>query len=140
MPVFLKVDYIYYYIGYGELLNSFFSTVAFHLEKKNGWGSRFPCVMRNLYEGELNFSDIPEATKEIEIIKNELRSIPPDLVIWDLDDINVKPPWGTNISANIQNLSEYFITNDGRNLLTLIELAFDDALYLKKNIKIISKE
>lgn len=36
-------------------------------------------------------------------------------VIWDIDDMTKMPPWGKNISKDITDLSNYFVTSDGKD-------------------------
>ncbi len=52
MAVGFKVKFYWYQIGHGDFLHSFFSTVAYNLENGN-WGSRFPVIMNELYQGKL---------------------------------------------------------------------------------------
>ena len=47
-----KVGCIWYEIGAASFLHSFFSTVAYNLECGN-WGTRFPVIMNELYQGKL---------------------------------------------------------------------------------------
>ena len=42
MDVGLKVDFLWYPIGDGDFVHSFFSTISCNFEKGN-WGSPFPC-------------------------------------------------------------------------------------------------
>lgn len=41
-------------------------------------------------------------------------------MIWDIDDRDAQPPWGDNISPEITNLSNYFVTSDGRDLFEAV--------------------
>lgn len=50
-------------------------------------------------------------------------------VVWDIDDLKVKPPWGDNISTEIKNLSEYFVTSEGEDLIDMMEKALMRAKY-----------
>ena len=119
MAVGLKVKFYWYQIGDGEFLYSFFSTVAYHLENNN-WGSRFPVIMNELYAGQINERHIDKAIKELYAIKEQLEGFSPDNVIWDIDDLSKQPPWGRNISKDITDLSNYFVTSEGDDLITII--------------------
>ena len=55
MAVGFKVKFYWYQIGHGDFLHSFFSMVAYNLENGN-WGSRFPVIMIELYQGKLEWS------------------------------------------------------------------------------------
>ena len=48
-----KVKFYWYQIGSGDFLHAFFSTVAYNLENMK-WGSRFPVIMKELYQGHLS--------------------------------------------------------------------------------------
>lgn len=118
-----------YPIGHGDFLHSFFSTVAYHLENKK-WGSRFPVIMNELYQGKVSRGHIDKAIEELGIIKKELQAYGPDKVIWDIEDLSKQPPWGSNISKDITDLSNYFVTSDGRDFLTI----FFEALKMAKKV------
>ena len=72
MAVGFKVKYYWYQIGNGDFLHSFFSTVAYHLENKS-WGSRFPLLMNELYQGKLDKTNINKAIDELDTIQTELQ-------------------------------------------------------------------
>lgn len=124
-----NVNSYWYQIGHGDFLHSFFSTVAYNLENKK-WGSRFPVIMNELYQGKADPGHIDKAIEELGIIKKELQAYGPDKVIWDIDDLSKQPPWGSNISKDITDLSNYFVTSDGCDFLTI----FLDALKTAKKV------
>lgn len=132
-----KVGCIWYEIGAASFLHSFFSTVAYNLEGGN-WGTRFPVIMNELYQGELTNANVPNAKVELNIIESELKDLSPDKVIWDMEDLGKQPPWGTRISNQITDLSNYFVTSDGRDFLTIFRKALDDAIEIKTEIIISS--
>lgn len=132
-----KVGCIWYEIGAASFLHSFFSTVAYNLEGGN-WGTRFPVIMNELYQGKLTNVNIPNAKVELNTIESELKNLSPDKVIWDMEDLGKQPPWGTRISNQITDLSNYFVTSDGRDFLTIFRKALDDAIEIKTDIIISS--
>ena len=71
---------------------------------------------------------------EINTIENELKKLSPNKVIWDIEDPVKQPPWGKKISNQITDLSNYFITSDGRDFLTIFHKALDIAIEIKKDI------
>lgn len=129
MAVGFEVDFYWYQIGAGDFLYSFFSTVAYHLEGGK-WGKRFPVIMKKLYQGELKKKDVDKAIKELEIIRKELQSFTPDQVIWDIEDLSKQPPWGSDISEEITDLSNYYVTSDGEDFISV----FMDALETAKEV------
>ena len=135
MAVGFKVKYYWYQIGSGELLHSFFSTICFRLENRQ-WGSGYPYLMNELYQGVLKRNHIENAVKELKNIKKALKKFRPSEVVWDIDDLNAKPPWGDNISPEIKNLSMYFVTSEGEDLIDMMEKALMRAKDLEESLYI----
>ncbi|MEK4485640.1 immunity 70 family protein [Psychrobacillus sp. FSL H8-0484] len=135
MAVGFHFDCFFYQIGHGDFLHSFFSTISYYLEP-DGWGTKYPKLLSSLYYKKLNYSDIPQAIEETKEIRVKLAKFPPSQVIWDIDDLTAQPPWGDNISKQITSLSNYFKTNDGRNLFDLLLLALNDAYEDKFDLEI----
>lgn len=106
-------------IGTGAFLYAFFSTIAGNLEP-DGWGSRFPILMKQLYAGGLLQSDAADALAELHIVRRELAEIPPARVIWSFEDRTQHPPWGDHIAPDIDSLATYFVTAYGRDLIALL--------------------
>ena len=132
-----KVEYNWYEIGSSDFLYAFFSTVAYNLENKK-WGTKFPVIMNELYLGELNSSRIPEAINELEQMKQGLAKYSPNKVIWNIKNLSAQPPWGTNISDDITDLSNYFVTSDGEDFITIFNHALLKAEELNCALKITS--
>lgn len=133
MAVGLKVDFLWHPIGTGDFVHAFFSTICYNLENKK-WGSRFPCLMNDLYQGELSYKDVDNAREELTIIIKEFEEFPTCKVVWNIEDLSQQPPWGENISPEIKNLSDYFITCDGENIFDEIIKAFHESKVEKQNI------
>lgn len=135
MAVGFNVGFFWYQIGSSDFLHSFFSTVAINLENGN-WGSKFPTIMNELYQGRIEPENIDKAIKELKIIKDKLMELLPDKVIWDIDDLSKLPPWGKNISKDITNLSNYYVTSDGEDFITIFMHALEKSQELKLPIEI----
>jgi 2,3-bisphosphoglycerate-dependent phosphoglycerate mutase len=119
----LKVRSNVWPVDSGDFLFAFFSTVRTRLEP-DGWGSRFPVVMNELYAGELSGESAPKAVAELDQIREELRKLPPDQLVWDAEDLTKQPPWGENVSKDAADLASAFTTHDGRELFSI----FDEAV------------
>ena len=132
-----KGKYYWFQLGSEDFLFSFFSTVAYNLENKK-WGTKFPVIMNELYLGELNSSRIPEAINELEQMKQGLAKYSPNKVIWNIKNLSAQPPWGTNISDDITDLSNYFVTSDGEDFITIFNHALLKAEELNCALKITS--
>lgn len=135
MAVGFKVKYYWFQIGNGDFLHAFFSTVAYNLENRK-WGSRFPIIMNELYQGKVKHEDTEKAITELNIIKLELQTISPDKVVWDIEDLSKQPPWGSNISKDITDLSNYFVTSDGNDFITVFFHALEKAKDVNSEMEI----
>lgn len=135
MAVGFRVDFLWYPVGHGDFVHAFFSTVSYHLEL-NGWGSNYPLLMNHLYQGKLNWNDVPQAIQEVQDIREKLKAYTPDQVIWDLEDVTKQPPWKNDIAPTITNLSNYFVTSDGRDMFDVLLAALQDATDEKIDLEI----
>jgi len=135
MAVGFKVKYYWYQVGNGDFMHAFFSTICYHLEEKH-WGSKYPHLMNELYQGRLKKNNLGKAIAELKDIKERLKEFLPAEVIWDIDDLDAKPPWGDNISAEIKDLSTYFVTNDGEDLVSVLGNALAKADVLNEDLYI----
>src|SRR5215213_2319712 len=126
MAVSLHVGNKSFEIGSSDFLHSFFSTIYVRLEN-NRWGNRFPVLMNHLYTGNLSPDLSSEAKKELKEIEVELAEFPPDEVVWDFEDRSLTPPWKNQISEQITSLSNYFVTSNGKPLISVLEQAFDES-------------
>jgi hypothetical protein len=121
-------------IGSGSFLHAFFSTVSANLEPK-GWGSKFPSLTK-LYQGSLPSKEIDLALAELQTVKDELGKFPPSAVVWDIEDRSKRPPWGDKIASTITDLSNYFVTSNGKDLLSVLTDALMEAQKEKKDVSI----
>ncbi|UNU43586.1 hypothetical protein EAO27_13310 [Sphingopyxis sp. YF1] len=124
MAVGIKVGSITDEIGTADFFHAFFSTISATLEDR--WGARFPVLLNQLYQGSLPHSQAATALSELAQISSELAAFPPSAVVWDIDDRTKQPPWGDNISEDITNLANYFVTSTGRDLIVTVTEALDD--------------
>ncbi len=135
MAVGFTVKRYLYTIGGGDFLHAFFSTVCGQLENEQ-WGSKYPYIMQELYEGELSAEHLQQAAEELAQIKLGLARFTPDQVIWDIEDRSLMPPWGDQISDSITDLSNYFVTSSGEDLLDVFQNALTKAQQLHVPLRI----
>ena len=76
------------------------------------------------------------AINELHTVKKESSRIPPQKVIWDIEDLSQQPPWGNDISEDITDLSNYFVTSEGDDLFDILFEAFGVAKDDNENIEI----
>ena len=122
MAVGITVGSITDEIGAPSFVHAFFSTISAYCEP-NGWGSHYPHLMNELYQGCLPHEHANVALAELMLAKLQLEKLPPSQVVWDIEDRKAQPPWGTNIAATITNLSNYFVSSTGRDVFSLLEEA-----------------
>ncbi|MGO5094824.1 immunity 70 family protein [Agathobaculum sp. LCP25S3_E8] len=134
MAVGFTVKRYLYTIG-GDFLHAFFSTVCRRLENEQ-WGSKYPHIMRELYQGELPVEHLQQAEKELAQIKRGLAQLAPDQVIWDIEDRSLTPPWGDRISNSITDLGNYFVTSSGEDFLEVFHNALTKAQQLQVPLRI----
>lgn len=125
MAVGIKLGSITDEIGTSDFFHAFFSTIAGNLEP-GGWGTRFPVLMKKLYAGEIGQSDAGAALAELDEISRELAALPVTKVIWDIEDRSKVPPWGDNIASTITDLSNYFVTSTGRDLIATLREVLEE--------------
>ena len=92
--------------------------------------------MNELYQWTLDKDNVETAIVELKKIQLELQAFSPDKVIWDIDDLSKQPPWGKNISNDITNLSNYFVTSDGEDFITIFFNALEKAKKMQIDLTI----
>lgn len=116
MTIGMKQGSVITIIGPGGLLHGLMSTVALHLES-GLWGARFPLIMGKLYAGSLPAEDAHGAMLEARAMREGLRTLRPDQVVWDIDHLGEDPPWGKAVGPHVTSMADYFVTTTGRNLM-----------------------
>lgn len=122
MAVGVTVGSITDELGAPSFVHSFFSTISAHCEP-TGWGSHFPHLMNELYQGRLPYVNASLALAELRRAKATLSSLPPTAVVWDIENRQSKPPWGDKIAAHITSLGNYFVSSTGRDVFAILEEA-----------------
>ncbi len=119
-----------------NFLVCFFSTICVRLE--NGvWGSKYPYVMNELYQGLLPKEHVVGVIDEFKDIADRLKGFSPDKVVWDYENQSLLPPWGNDISDDVTNLYNYFITSDGEYMFEVFEEVLHRASELNVDVKIV---
>ncbi|MEC2077029.1 immunity 70 family protein [Metabacillus fastidiosus] len=135
MAVGLLVDCFYYELGHSDFVHSFFSTISYHLEKE-GWGTKYPLLMDELYNGKLSWIDVSDVKADLIEIEQKLLKYSPEYVVWDIDDLSKAPPWGDKMNPQIKSLANYFAAANGRTFFEVIRVAMDVAKEDKCDIKL----
>ncbi|PTU30388.1 immunity 70 family protein [Stenotrophobium rhamnosiphilum] len=133
MTVGLNVDNIVTEVGAPSFFHAFFSTISVRLEP-NGWGSRFPVLLKSLYAGRLPATQIESGIVELRLARKELKKFRPEDIVWDIENRNARPPWGSSISPAVTDPSNYFVTSHGNDLFQVLEEVLDFAASEKKDV------
>ncbi len=120
-------------VGEDWFLHSFFSTIAYRLEP-DGWGSRFPALMKELYNGRLALDRVPDAQRELETVRAELAERPPEQRVFAYEDPERETPWP--VPPGAESLADCFLTANGDNLLEVIAETLEDALEADADVEI----
>ncbi|TMV75869.1 hypothetical protein FGG78_28580 [Thioclava sp. BHET1] len=137
MTIALEAGRILTEVGSVDFTKAFFYTISANLEPK-GWGSRFPIIMNKLYNDGIPASLAADALKEAMEIREELKKLPVSKLVWDITDRSKQPPWGDDISEDITDLSNYFVTSTGRDLMKEVIDQIDDQRESGKDLKLVS--
>ncbi len=84
----------------------------------------------------LSAEHLEAGAEELAQIKQALAQFAPNQVIWNIEDLSLTPPWGDNISGDITDLSNYFVTSEGNNFFTVFSAALSKAQALGAPLKI----
>ncbi len=96
------------------IIEAFFATVSYRLEP-DGWSSRFPVVLNNLYSSRFDpQQDGDAALRELEFIERELKNLPPERAIASLRNLARFDDAQLTVNRRAANLFEYFVTADGK--------------------------
>jgi hypothetical protein len=106
-------------VGSPDLLHAFFSTVSVRLEP-GGWGTRFPALLNELYDGALPVTSVETALSELLLARRELGLLPASHVVWDADARHVPAPRSGSHVAGAPSLARSFVTDEGRDLFDVL--------------------
>lgn len=99
-----------------QVLRALFATISYRLEP-NGWATRFPMVLDHLQQGSLDANRAEQALIELGQIEAELRSLPPDRVVWSMSDLRVQDDSRQPVNRRAKSVYEYFVARDGTPLI-----------------------
>jgi 2,3-bisphosphoglycerate-dependent phosphoglycerate mutase len=137
MTIGFRVDFLWYEVGTPDFLNSFFSTIKYHLCTDHV-SDKYPHFQNELCQGEVKWENALETVSEVQNIRSELKKIKPEEVVWDFNDLSKSAPWGDEISEDITDLSNYFVTSDGEDLFDSLIHALKNSYEEKEDLKIVN--
>src|ERR1039458_6263002 len=119
MKKLLRVGSETFDLGPPVVMEGLFATISYRLEP-SGRGSRFPTVMARLYEGRLNPSSAPAASRALEEIEAGLALLPLGSVVWSLADLRRRDDSQLPVNRSAKNVCDYFVAGDGRSLVSVL--------------------
>ena len=104
----------YINVGSPSFLYAFFSTIVCKVpaNANTSVGINF------LKTGAISAAECEACAKSFEGIRKELSAFPRSEIIWNEEEPSQQPPWGDNISSHITSLGNYFVTADGKDLIS----------------------
>lgn len=107
-------------VGSSTIWWALYSTIRRWVE---GYPERYQGVDKLFQEFACTSEAALEVAVELDGIRSELSRIKPDKAVYDINHLEVSPPWKNNISPNVLSCADLFTTEDGKNLIAeLIEL------------------
>ena len=132
--MYIRIDNIVFEIGSNTSVFSVFGSIAHHLEKRE-WGSKYPIIMNELYYDGIEVEHLEQGLKEIKEIKEKLKGYAPEQIVWDYEDLDLTIPWINNISSNVTDLSNIFLSPyDRNNILDVIIEAIELGIYCHSKV------
>jgi hypothetical protein len=122
-----RVGIIAYDIGPWENYDALFATISYHLEP-NGWGTKYPELMNRCFQGRLSRRHAEKVREDIRAIREELKRFPPSAVIWDYKNPGFRPPKRRCTREHATDLSDYFVSDHGRNVFDGINSALQELI------------
>ncbi len=101
-------------VGSGELTRSILSTVEIRLERLS---SSVPLAIAFLKSGACSTDDAQETARQVNLVRDALAQVPPELAVYDQTDLSKQAPWSGKLSPVITSCGNLYITADGKDFL-----------------------
>lgn len=111
------------YLGWGDMVYCFFSSVSYNLEGPGNWGKRFPRLLLDLCDhGVVENQHLDELQQELVVISRELQKFPLSAAVYDIEDLTLPIPWEVVPGEENNNLAQPWVTPRGEeSYFTVIE-------------------
>ncbi len=125
MVVGFSVDCFWHHVGRADALYSLFSTICLRLEDGKR-GSKYPYIMNDLYNGKLENKFVDVAMNEVKEIKEGLKKLSFEDVVWDIEDLSMEAKFVYDVSDK-SSLLNFYINADRDNFIELLQKALETA-------------
>ncbi len=101
-------------IGQADVLHSLYSTVMVRIQDVNEFA---PDAVRFLRSGVYKGKNGLKVARQLNLIRDRLAQIPPEMAVYDMDNPAAKAPWEGHVSEVITSCGNMYTTADGKDLL-----------------------
>ena len=101
-------------VGASDIWYSVYSTAKIAFKYRNKLINKALTFME---KGECDWSNGYETARQFNLIRDEFAKIPPEKVVYDLNNRAINAPWLTDLSPVITSCANMFMTSDGQDLL-----------------------
>jgi len=101
-------------IGQNTVLHSLYSTVMVRIKDA---AEIAPDAVSFLKSGTYDGKNGLKAARQLNLIRDRLAQIPPELAVYDIDYPSAKAPWEGHISEVITSCGNMYTTAEGKDLL-----------------------
>jgi hypothetical protein len=123
----LSVGNSLYEIGSLDLLHACNSTIVYHLEQPEGWGSKFPVLLIHLHDDHIAPERLPDALQELQRIEAGLQRLKPHDIIADIEHPQQSVP-ADLINRSAPTAADAFVSPHQHRLVDVFRMALQDAI------------
>lgn len=101
-------------IGTNDYLYCFYSTIVANLSKNL---KEISLAIDFLKDGKCKGSAGYETARQFNLIRDQLSRLRTNKIVYDIENVNKKAPWGNNISPVVTSCGNFFVTSEGKDLI-----------------------
>lgn len=121
-----------------HILEAMFATISYRLEPE-GRATRFPQVLTGLYGGYLKPENAAQALQELGIIEQEMKNLPPERAVWNLQDLTPIDPAGQPFNGMAKNAYDFFRAADNRPIIAVLRDAVYESRTSQQPLKLVAE-
>ena len=119
MTIISEDDRVNVDVGSYDVWNCLYSTIITNLNNMN---SKIALAISFLESGTCLPSNCIETARELNLIRDALSAIPLSYIVYDHTNPTQKAPWINNISPIITSCGNFFLTADGKDLISELNI------------------
>ena len=118
-------------IGTSDIWHSLYSIVE---TRSKNFKKSIPLALSFLKTGNSGAENALECARQFNLIRDELSKYPPQMAVYDIDDVTKSAPWADNISPVVTSCGNLYLTADGKDLLYEIVSILTYAYYAEVSL------